>query len=90
MLLIAVAIHSVQDNGLHPFAELLAQPTRYHRLKLLKVSDDTYEGGVGLLLHSCEEALPLPVLVLAGLVHEDQVDTPQRRWRGPPDFRISA
>ena len=67
------------------------QPTSsYNRLQLLEVGDDSAERRVRLLLNTCKEALPLFVVILAALVHEDEVDTPQgRRW-SPADLLILA
>ena len=49
-------------------------PIRY-RLELLKVGDRQDIREVRLLRDALREALPLPVVILAGLVNQDDVNT---------------
>ncbi len=71
MLLVAAAIYGVEDHRLHLLAEALALPPRYHWLQLLEVSPHTTERLVWLLPYATKHTLPLPILILAGLIHED-------------------
>ena len=78
MLIVVALVHRVQRNLLHTVTEHFAEPTRYRRLQLLKISDNAYEGGVRLLLDTLEQALPPSILILTGLVTEDEVATLER------------
>ena len=43
-----------------------------------------------LLSDTLRESLPLLVVVLTGLIHQDEVNTAQSRGRGPRDLAICA
>ena len=64
-------------------------PIRY-RLELLKVGDRQDIREVRLLRDALHEAPPLPVVILAGLVDQDDVNTTKRRRRCPLHLLVRA
>ena len=69
------AIHGVEVDASPAIQHRLAVPARYDGLQLLEIGDRHDIREVRLLRHGLHEAHPLLVIILAGLVHQDDVDT---------------
>ena len=82
------AIHGVEVNARPAIQHRLAVPARHDGLQLLEIGDRHDIREVGLLRHRLHEAHPLPVVVLAGLVDQDEVDAAQGRGRCPLDLLV--
>ena len=90
MLLVRTVIHGLQRDFRHTLAELGASPASNDGLELLEVRHDNDIRAMRLLLDALEEARPLPVVILAGFVRKDEVNTPQCRRRRPAHFLVLA
>ena len=88
MLLIGRAIHSLELNGLHTFTTLFAELAAANWLQLLEIGYDNGKRLVRLLPDTSEQALKFLILILASFIDENQIDTPQSRWRRPSDFGV--
>jgi hypothetical protein len=77
MLFVRRTIHSLQLDRLHTGALPLAQATLSNRLQLLEISYNHGEGCMWLLLDTLENSLPRLILILAALIKENEVNTPQ-------------
>ena len=89
-LLVRTVIHGLQRDFRHTLAELGASPASNDGLELLEVRHDNDIRAMRLLLDALEEARPLPVVILAGFVRRDEVNTPQCRRRRPAHFVVLA
>ena len=89
-LLVRTAIHGLQRDFRHTFAELGASLASNDGLELLEVRHDNDIRAMRLLLDALEEARPLPVVILAGFVRKDEVNTPQCRRRRPAHLLVLA
>ena len=70
-------VYGIERALLHLCAEPFAKATADNWLELLEVCHKHREGGVWLLLDTSKETLPLSVLILARLIAEKKIDTPQ-------------
>ena len=90
VLLVRTVIHGLQRDFRHTLAELGASPASNDGLELLEVRHDNDIRAMRLLLDALEEARPLPVVILAGFVRKDEVNTPQCRRRRPAHLLVLA
>ena len=90
MLLVRAVIHGLQRDFRHTLAELGASAASNDGLELLEVRHDNDIRAMRLLLDALEEARPRPVVILAGFVRKDEVNTPQCRRRRPAHLLVLA
>ena len=91
MWLVVRTIHGLQRHSLgEGFTETATRATRYHGLQLREIGNHRRERLVRLFLHADEKPHLLPVVVLARLVHENEINTAEGGGRSPANLAVGA
>ena len=90
LVLVGGAIHGIEVHARPGFQHRPAMPARCYGLQLLEVGNRHDIREVRLLHHGLHEAHPLRIVILAGLVKQDDINTAQNRRRRPLDLLVRA